>query len=114
MEWVQNNYSFATVPDMTFFFHVPPTVAIERILDGRPTLKYHEAGMDLDLHSDPYESFRIFQGRINEAYMKMAKPFGFTVVDAAKPAEEQQQFVRRIVREQIDLASYKARVRSRL
>lgn len=114
MEWVQNNYSFATVPDITFFFHVPPKVAIDRILDGRPTLKYHEAGMDLHLHSDPYESFRIFQGRINEAYMNMADPFGFTVVDAAQPAEKQQQFVRSVVQEKIDLAAYKARVRTRL
>ena len=114
MEWVQNNYSFASVPDITFFFKLPPKVAIDRILDGRPALKYHEAGMDLDLHSDEYESFRIFQGRINDAYVEMSKSFDFTVVDATKPAGEQQQFVRKTVHEKIDLAAYKQTVRSRL
>ena len=62
LEWVKNSYSFATVPDITFYFRVDPTIAIDRILEGRPTLKYHEAGMDLNLSKDPYESFRIFQG----------------------------------------------------
>jgi dTMP kinase len=114
MDWVQNNYRFASIPDITFFFKLPPKVAIDRILDGRPTLKYHEAGMDMNLNSDPYESFRMFQGRINDAYVGMSKPFDFTVVDATKPAEEQQQFVRKTVQEQIDLAAYKLKVRSRL
>ncbi len=70
--------------------------------------------MDMNLSSDPYESFRIFQGRINDAYVGMADPFDFTVVDATKPAEEQQQFVRSTVQEKIDLAAYKLKVRSRL
>lgn len=112
MEWVKNNYSFATLPDITFFFNVPPNIAIDRILDGRPTLKYHEAGMDLNLDPDPYESFRIFQGRINEAYMKMIDTFDFTVVDASKSVEEQQMFVRSVVRDRIDLANYKLKTRS--
>ena len=112
MEWVQNNYSFATLPDITFFFQLPPNVAIDRILDGRPTLKYHEAGMDLNLHPDPYESFRIFQGRIHEAYLKMAETFHFTIVDATRPANEQQQFVRKVVEKEIDLAAYKMKIRN--
>jgi len=111
--WVRTLYSFASQPDITFFFRVPPEVAINRILEGRPTLKYHEAGMDLNLSSDPYESFRIFQGMINQAYDNMVQEFQFAVVDAAQPADVQQQFVRKMVSDQIDLADYKWRVRSR-
>ena len=48
----------------TLFFDTPLSIALGRILSGRPQLKYHEAGMDLGLASDPYESFRIFQERI--------------------------------------------------
>ena len=110
-EWVQNNYSFATLPDITFFFEVDPQVAISRILDGRPQLKYHEAGMDLNLHPDPYESFKIFQGRVNQAYANMTAPFDFTVVDSNRTPDAMQQEVRDIVKQKIDLSAFKLRAR---
>jgi len=113
-QWVMNNYSFATLPDITFYFKLQPQIAINRILDGRPTLKYHEAGMDLNLAADPYESFAIFQGRINDEYSKMAKKFNFQVINAGRSAEEQQKLVRKVVSEQIDLPAFKLRVRGRL
>ncbi len=111
-DWVRNLYSFASVPDITFYFNVPPTVAINRILDGRPSLKYHEAGMDLNLSPDPYESFRIFQGMIHEKYSQMIDEFGFTVIDASQPVDVQQHLVRDIVKEKLDLPAFKHRTRS--
>ncbi len=113
-EWVQTMYSFATLPDITFFFKVPLETAISRILEGRPALKYHEAGMDLGLSSDPYESFRIFQGMIDRGYDEMAQKFGFTIIDASQPVDKQQQFVRQIVAKSIDLPAYKWRVRRKV
>ena len=113
LEWVKNMYSFASLPDITFYFKVPPAVAIDRILEGRPTLKYHEAGMDLNLSADPYESFRIFQGMINEAYEKMSEEFKFTMIDATKPVDVQQKRVRQLVQRKIDLPAYKLKVRSK-
>jgi len=107
-------YSFATLPDITFFFKVPLETAISRILEGRPALKYHEAGMDLGLSSDPYESFRIFQGMIDRGYDEMAQKFGFTIIDASQPVDKQQQFVRQIVAKSIDLPAYKWRVRRKV
>ena len=32
--------------------------------------------------TDPYESFRIFQGKILAEYEAMIEPFDFTVIDA--------------------------------
>jgi len=113
-EWVRNLYSFATLPDITFYFNAPPDVAINRILEGRPTLKYHEAGMDLGLSQDPYESFRLFQGMIYEEYGRMVDEFGFTIIDASESAEVQQHRVREIVTEKVDLPSFKHRTRSGL
>src|SRR5215469_11969291 len=43
--WVRKVYGFATKPDITFYFQVPIDIAINRILVGRPKLKYYEAGM---------------------------------------------------------------------
>lgn len=108
-QWLRNLYSFAVIPDITFYFKLPLNVALGRILAGRPRLKYHEAGMDMGFSSDPYESFRIFQGGVNREYNKMAREFGFEVVDATQPIAEQQQQVRQIVTERIDLARFKLR-----
>jgi len=106
-EWVKNNYSFATLPDIIFYFKIDPEIAVNRILDGRPKLKYHEAGMDLNLSPDPYKSFRIFQGKIYEAYDKMADEFDFTIINATLLVDKQQQIVRQLLREQIDLPAFK-------
>lgn len=110
-EWVTRLYSFALQPDITFFFKTPLKVALTRILDGRPTLKYHEAGMDLNLSNDIYESFQMFQSRILNHYMSMVKPYGFTVIDASRTIEEQQKEVRRIASEKIDLPTFKWKIK---
>ena len=105
--WVRGLYSFAAVPDLTFFFKASLEVSLARILDNRPTLKHHEAGMDLGLSSDPYESFRIFQGRIFEQYLAMSTEFQFTLMDANLRIEEQQGMMRRLLTSRIDLERFR-------
>ncbi|MDE1853978.1 MAG: dTMP kinase [Thaumarchaeota archaeon] len=95
--WVRKVYSFAQVPDVAFYFRLPPEVAMDRILEGRPKLKYYEAGMDLNLSNDEYESYRIFQSRIVEQYEAMSPKDGFAVIDATLDIEEQQEQMRRRV-----------------
>ena len=65
--------------------------------------------MDLRLSSDPYESFRIFQGRILEQYMAMSGEFKFMVMDANQCVENQQGLVRKLVSEKIALTKFKRR-----
>jgi len=95
--WVRNLYDFAVKPWLTFYFQAPLEVAVGRILRGRTRIKFHEAGMDLGLSADPVESFKLFQGIIKEQYDRMALTEGFTVMDATRPIEEQQQEMRSIV-----------------
>ena len=95
--WVRNLYSFATRPNLSFYFRVPLDVAIGRILGGRDAIKYYEAGMDLGLSRDVEESFRIFQGRILDEYESMAHEVGFHIIDATLSIEEQQRQMREIV-----------------
>jgi dTMP kinase len=95
--WVRKVYSFAQVPDIAFYFRLPPEVAMDRILEGRPKMKYYEAGMDLNLSNDEYESYRIFQSRIVEQYDLMTKRDGLAVIDATLDIEEQQNQMRRHV-----------------
>jgi len=96
-EWVRNVYSFAVKPDIAFYFRVPIDISFERIVKNRPKLKYYEAGMDLNLSNDPYESYRIFQSRIVEQYESMTNTEGFAVIDGTSDIEEQQERVRQKV-----------------
>jgi len=105
-KWVRGIYNFAARPDITFFFKAKLEVSLQRILDGRPQLKYFEAGMDMHLSADPYESFRIFQGRILEQYLAMSTEFNFVVIDANERVEVQQQLVRQLVQSRIDLGQF--------
>ena len=107
-EWVRGIYSFAALPDITFFFKAQLEVSLQRILDGRPQLKFFEAGMDLGLSTDPQESFRIFQGRLLEQYLAMSTEFDFRVIDANQAVEVQQSMLRRLVADHTDLKAYLA------
>lgn len=95
--WVRGLYRFAPVPTMAFYFRVPLEVALHRILSGRPKLKFYEAGMDLGLHSDARESYRLFQSRILEQYDALVGEFGLTVMDATRKVEVQQMILRRAI-----------------
>jgi len=106
-QWLEQLYSFAVHPDLTFYFRVPLEVSLNRILEGRPQLKYHEAGLDMGWTADPYESFRIFQGRIHEQYEAMLGRFGFTTIDATREIHEQQAEVRRLITDKIKLPDFR-------
>lgn len=97
-QWLQKIYSFAIKPDLIFYFKTPIGIAIDRIISGRPNLKFYEAGMDLNLSNDIYESYRIFQGKIIDQYEKMSDRECFITINAALTIEEQQEIVRKHVK----------------
>ena len=100
-DWVRNLYSFAPQPDLAFYFQVPVSIAIDRILSGRATLKFYEAGMDLGLSDNKITSFRLFQQRIINEYDAMVDEFGLTVVDGSLPVETQQKMIRKVVKKEL-------------
>ena len=92
--WVRKLYSFAIKPDIAFYFRVPVDISVDRILSGRPKLKHYEAGMDLGLSTDTYESYRIFQSRIQGQYESMVSKEGFSVIDGTRGIRGQQSLMR--------------------
>ena len=106
-DWVRGIYEFAAQPDLVFFFKAPLEVTLARILEGRPALKYFEAGMDLNLSSDIYESFRLFQGMQLEQYLAMCMEFNFLIVNAKGRVEEQQSVLRQLLSKNINLEAFK-------
>jgi dTMP kinase len=109
--WLRKLYSFARKPDLTLHFQVPLHTSLQRILSGRPDLKYHEAGMDLHLHADIKESYKIFQGRIHAQYQGMSKEFRLTRIDSTGDIHSIQAGVRALVGKAIDLPGFQKRSR---
>jgi len=95
--WLRSLYSFALQPTLAFYFDVPLDEAMNRILDGRPSIKYYEAGMDLGLSPDVYTSFRLFQGLIKDEYNKLVDEYGLVRMDATETLVHQQELMRKIV-----------------
>lgn len=95
--WVRSLYRFAVMPTLAIYFRVPLEVALYRILSGRPKLKWYEAGMDLGLHGDVTESYKMFQGRIQVEYERIVNEYGLAVMDATQPVEIQQRAMRQLV-----------------
>lgn len=95
--WVRNMYGFAIKPDLTVYFKVPVDTSLKRICANRQP-KFYEAGMDLKLSNDPYESYRIFQGRVVYEYDRMIDEYGLVKMDATKTIHEQQLKFRKLVK----------------
>lgn len=105
-QWLRNLYGFAPIPDITFYFRAPLEISLNRILGGRPELKYYEAGMDMGLSVDQVESFRLFQGMIQDQYDQMANTDNFVLMDGTMPVNDLQMQMRKIVEERIELQFY--------
>ena len=101
-EWLRQVYSFAVRPRLSFYFDVPLDESIRRILEGRPSLKYYEAGMDLGLADDPVDSFRLYQGLIRDEYERVVKEFDLVRMDATENLIRQQQRMRELVEPCLD------------
>lgn len=99
-DWVRHMYGFAVQPDLTLFFHVPVDVSLERICSNRAP-KFYEAGMDLKISNDPYESYMVFQGRVNDEYRKMVKEYNLVEIDARESIHSKQLIFREEVKKQL-------------
>ncbi len=96
--WVRQVYNFAIRPDLAIYFDIDPKSSMERICSNR-TPKFYEAGMDLKLSNDPYESYMIFQGRVIREYQKMVDEFGLVKLDAMDSIHTKQLEIRRQLKE---------------
>ena len=112
--WLRNLYSFAPIPDITFYFRAPLDVAVNRIVAGRPKLKYYEAGMDLGISLDRAESFRIFQERILGNYDQMVETDHFVLMDGTVQVNKLQKLMRQILGERINLGQFAPKKKGRL
>jgi thymidylate kinase len=99
--WIRNVFGFALVPDLTLYLKIDADTLVPRILRTRG-IDYWEAGMDMHLGTDLYESFRKYQWRLIREYNRLAREFSFVTVDATLGIEEIQARIRRPVQALLD------------
>jgi dTMP kinase len=103
-QWVRDLYSFAVRPDIAVYFRVPIDVSLDRLLARRVKLKFYEAGMDMNWSSNVTESFRIFQSKVLDEYDQLVTEFGLSLIDASNSITDQQQRLRQIVSDNLEIA----------
>jgi dTMP kinase len=82
-QWIEEVYGLALVPDAVFYMKVNIDTLVQRIIPRG--FDYWEAGMDLHLGEDLYDSFIAYQTRILKQFDQMAEKYHFRVIDASRP-----------------------------
>jgi dTMP kinase len=78
-------YDLALPPDLTFFLNVRPQISFEREFQKSPAISFWEAGRDLHLSDDLYDSFISYQTMIRKEFVALAKHHGFTTLNGENP-----------------------------
>lgn len=87
MEWLQNLYGIALVPDAVFYLKVAPEELVQRSLAKYAALDYWESGMDLGLSQDMFDSFLKYQATMAEQFKALQSIYGFHMIDGHRPIE---------------------------
>jgi dTMP kinase len=85
--WIRNVFSWALVPDLVLYLKVDPETLIPRVIESGG-MNYWEAGMDLHMGQDLFDSFVNYQSQLITEYDKLAKEFNFEIIDARKSVDE--------------------------
>jgi dTMP kinase len=91
--WSMKLYTGVRKPDLVFYFAAPVEVFARRIMASRE-IKYYEAGQDVTGIADPYRSYLKFASKVLAQYEALNRQFGFVVIDAQQPIDEQHHIIR--------------------
>jgi len=95
-QWVRDLYGFAPKPNLVIYLQADITTVIRRTIPSG-TIDPFEAGMDIGLGDDLYDSFKRYQTMLIAEYEKLASEFNFHTVDARLEQETIQERLQRIV-----------------
>ena len=97
-DWIHGVFGFSLIPDLVLYLKTDLEALLRRVISSSKGMDYWEAGMDIHLGEDLYDSFCVYQQRMIEAYEAMAKEFKFDAVDTiGRPIDEIQQDLRRLI-----------------
>jgi len=86
-EWARKVYGFALKPDLILYLKADITDLVSRLIHGRG-LNYWEAGMDIHLADNLFDSFVDYQSKIGMQFNQLAKEYKFVTIDAGRPVTE--------------------------
>jgi len=86
--WIERSAGFALVPHQVLYLRADVKDLISRVVHGRGAFDYWESGLDSHFGKEMFESFVRYQGRLIRVFDSLAKPYGFEVVDAGRPADD--------------------------
>jgi dTMP kinase len=87
-EYLHGLYNLALRPDLTFWLNVEPAVAFEREFKKSPAVSYWEAGRDMSLSHNLYQSFIRYQTMVRREFEFLSRRHGFLEINghASVPA----------------------------
>jgi dTMP kinase len=86
-DWIKKVYSFSLKPDAVFYLRIGVKGLVPRVLQSTG-FDYWEAGMDIPMGEDLYDSFITYQTRVIEELDVLARDFDFDVIDATRPIDD--------------------------
>lgn len=81
-DYLAGVYSKALEPDLTIWLDLRPELAFERLFKKSQAISFWEAGRDMSLSSDLYQSFIRYQTMIRQEFSELALRFGLERLDA--------------------------------
>jgi dTMP kinase len=104
-EYAHELYTLALRPDLTFFLNVRPEVAFIREFKKSPAISYWEAGRDMHLSDDLYQSFIQYQGMIRKEFVYLAKRHDFITFNGEGSVRLVNADLRRRIAEHLGIRS---------
>lgn len=85
--WIERVAGFALVPHKVFYLRAGVNELVSRVVLGRGRFDFWESGMDIRFGKTMYESFVKYQGKLIAVFDRLARTYGFEMVDATQPAD---------------------------
>jgi dTMP kinase len=98
-EWLIRLFGFALVPDAIFYLKLTPEILLHRTFAKYGHLDYWESGMDINLSTDMFESYKKYHTLLEVEFNKMSKEYQFILLDGQKSTDELQTILREKVSE---------------
>lgn len=86
--WSSNLYSFALVPDLTFYLDVDPFKLVHRVFEKKQYLDYYESGADMRLSEDMFESFILYQRNLAREFEHLKQKYNLISIDGNRTQEQ--------------------------
>lgn len=94
-DYLHGIYALALRPALTFWLNVSPEAAFEREFKKAHAISYWEAGRDMALSNDLYQSFVRYQGMVKREFEYLARRHSFLELDGEASIPEVNLKLRR-------------------